>query len=37
LGLVYDMDLKKNDTIIRDTITQAQGEVTHLPCLVFRI
>lgn len=27
LGHVYDMDLKKNETIIKDVIIQAQGEV----------
>ena len=27
LGHVYDLDLKKNDKIIRDVIIQAQGEV----------
>jgi dynein heavy chain 1 len=27
LGHVYDMDLKKNEIVIRDVIIQAQGEV----------
>jgi hypothetical protein len=27
LGHVYDMDLKKNETLIKDVIIQAQGEV----------
>lgn len=27
LGHVYDLDLKKNETIIRDVIIQAQGEM----------
>jgi hypothetical protein len=27
LGNVYDMDLKKNDTVIKEVIMQAQGEV----------
>lgn len=27
LGHVYDLDLKKNDTPIREVIIQAQGEV----------
>lgn len=27
LGNVYDMDLKKNETLIKDVIIQAQGEV----------
>lgn len=31
LGHVYDLDLKKNETIIKDVIIQAQGEVILLP------
>lgn len=27
LGHVYDMDLKKNESLIKDVIIQAQGEV----------
>ena len=27
LGNVYDLDLKKNETIIKDVIIQAQGEM----------
>lgn len=27
LGHVYDLDLKKNETIIKEVIIQAQGEV----------
>lgn len=27
LGNVYDMDLKKNETLIKEVIIQAQGEV----------
>ena len=27
LGHVYDMDLKKNENLIKDVIIQAQGEV----------
>jgi len=27
LGQVYDLDLKKNETVIRDVIIQAQGEM----------
>ena len=27
LGHVYDMDLKKNEAIIKEVIIQAQGEV----------
>lgn len=27
LGRVYDMDLKKNETLIMEVIIQAQGEV----------
>jgi hypothetical protein len=30
LGNVYDMDLKKNETLIKEVIIQAQGEVSHL-------
>jgi hypothetical protein len=32
LGHVYDLDLKKNETLIKDVIIQAQGEVRTL-CL----
>jgi hypothetical protein len=34
LGNVYDLDLKKNESKIKDVITQAQGEVRSL--LLFR-
>ena len=27
LGYVYDLDLEKNETVIRDVIIQAQGEM----------
>ena len=27
LGNVYDMDLKRNESLIKEVITQAQGEV----------
>lgn len=27
LGHVYDLDLKRNETLIREVIVQAQGEV----------
>lgn len=27
LGNVYDLDLKRNETVIRDVIIQAQGEM----------
>lgn len=27
LGNVYDLDLKRNETVIRDVIVQAQGEM----------
>ena len=27
LGNVYDMDLKRNETLIKEVIVQAQGEV----------
>ena len=29
LGNVYDMDLKKNEALIKEVIIQAQGEVSH--------
>jgi hypothetical protein len=28
LGHVYDLDLKKNETVIKEVIVQAQGEVS---------
>ena len=31
LGHVYDLDLKKNESLIKETIIQAQGEVKILP------
>jgi hypothetical protein len=31
LGHVYDMDLKKNETLIKEVIIQAQGEVSLVP------
>lgn len=31
LGHVYDLDLKKNESLIKETIIQAQGEVKVLP------
>lgn len=30
LGNVYDMDLKKNESLIKEVIIQAQGEVRVL-------
>ena len=30
LGHVYDLDLKKNESLIKETIIQAQGEVGYL-------
>ena len=30
LGHVYDMDLKKNETLIKEVIIQAQGEVRSI-------
>src|ERR1700727_2049790 len=30
LGHVYDLDLKKNESLIKDVIIQAQGEVRHV-------
>ena len=38
LGNVYDMDLKRNESTIKEVITQAQGEVmiyVALPCCLF--
>jgi hypothetical protein len=35
LGNVYDLDLKKNETKIKDVIIQAQGEVCPLVCPLF--
>ena len=32
LGNVYDMDLKKNETLIKEVIIQAQGEVGSSKC-----
>jgi hypothetical protein len=32
LGNVYDLDLKKNESKIKDVIIQAQGEVCALFC-----
>ena len=29
LGHVYDMDLKRNESVIKEVIIQAQGEVSH--------
>ena len=31
LGNVYDMDLKKNEALIKEVIIQAQGEVCLSP------
>ena len=31
LGSVYDMDLKKNESVIKEVIIQAQGEVCIFP------
>jgi len=31
LGHVYDLDLKKNESLIKETIIQAQGEVNIPP------
>jgi dynein heavy chain 1 len=30
LGHVYDLDLKKNESLIKEVIIQAQGEVRHI-------
>lgn len=30
LGHVYDLDLKKNESLIKEVIIQAQGEVSNL-------
>jgi hypothetical protein len=32
LGHVYDLDLKRNESIIKDVIIQAQGEVRLIWC-----
>ena len=29
LGHVYDMDLRRNENLIKEVIIQAQGEVRH--------
>jgi len=34
LGHVYDMDLKKNETLIKEVIIQAQGEVRLMPSTI---
>jgi hypothetical protein len=35
LGHVYDMDLKRNESLIKEVIIQAQGEVNFAQNLVF--
>jgi len=36
LGHVYDLDLKKNESLIKEVIIQAQGEVSNfLECKDF--
>lgn len=30
---MYDLDLKRNETLIKEIIVQAQGEVCNLACL----
>lgn len=37
LGHVYDMDLKKNETLIKEVIIQAQGEVRSRYCGVAAV
>jgi hypothetical protein len=38
LGHVYDLDLKKNETVIKEVIVQAQGEVnSSFSRLVIRL
>lgn len=37
LGNVYDMDLKRNESTIKEVITQAQGEVMIFATLAFRL
>ena len=37
LGNVYDMDLKRNESTIKEVITQAQGEVMIFAALPFRL
>ena len=34
LGNVYDMDLKKNENLIKEVIIQAQGEVRDFSLLL---
>ncbi len=36
LGHVYDMDLRKNENLIKEVIIQAQGEVSSLLWLKLR-
>lgn len=36
LGTVYDLDLKKNESLIKEVIVQAQGEVCGVSALVAR-
>jgi len=35
LGNVYDMDLKKNEALIKEVIIQAQGEASLSKCEVY--
>jgi dynein heavy chain 1 len=35
LGHVYDMDLKKNESMIKEVIIQAQGEVCRISKLFY--
>ena len=37
LGNVYDMDLKRNESTIKEVITQAQGEVMIFATLSFHL
>ena len=30
LGQVYDLDLRRNEQLIKEVVTQAQGEVRHI-------
>ena len=37
LGHVYDLDLKRNETLIKEVIIQAQGEVCEIYSLITQL
>lgn len=37
LGHVYDMDLKRNESVIKEVFLQAQGEVSDALLLIINI